>query len=116
RSTVATPEPGSLRRQRRVLGLLLLPMLFLPACMLRDLGRNLKMLGEYAVLRGNVAAEQKTPVIVVVYSADDGPPHAIDAFLQARPGAYYFLVPAGTYRLAAFEDIRDDQVYDRGED
>jgi pimeloyl-ACP methyl ester carboxylesterase len=100
----------------RLLGAVL--FLLLPGCMLRDLGRNLKMLEEYAVLRGNVSDEghAKTPVVVVLYPADDDTPEPIDDFMLARPGPFFFIVPQGTYRLAAFQDTSDDQVYDAAED
>lgn len=103
-------------RRSTLLTLWLLTAL-LPGCMMRDLNRNLRMLGEYAVLRGTVAAdpESKTPVIVVLYSGE-GEPVPADDFLLARPGSFFFLVRPGSYRLAAFQDTQDDQVYDTSED
>ena len=38
--------------------------------------------------------------------------HVLDSFVLAQPGSYYFIVPAGTYRLAAFEDRDKTFAYD----
>jgi len=71
------------------------------------LERSLAQTREYGVLEGAVRTEQPTdlPIIVVVYTGADGAEQLIDEFVVAGPGTYFFTVRAGTYRIAAFEDV-----------
>ena len=84
----------------------LLVPLFLAGCMFGDLRQNLAQMDQYSVLRGTVRADHATdlPIIVVIYSGEKGREQLVDYFVQAGPGPYFFFVPAGDYRLAAFED------------
>jgi pimeloyl-ACP methyl ester carboxylesterase len=104
-------EAAMLRRHR--LWLLCLSIAC-TGCMFRELGRNLEVRGHYAVLRGEVAVDppRASSVVVVAYSGDPGAERVVDAFVLARPGPYFFVLPGGTYRIAAFEDVRGDLSYD----
>jgi len=103
---------------RRWLGLCVLVLLALSGCMFRDLKRNLAEKAEYAVLRGTVRTEHPTdlPILVVIYSGERGKEQLVDYFVLAGPGPYFFLVPGGTYHLAAFEDVNRDFAYKPGVD
>ena len=92
--------------------------LVLTGCMFQDLRRNLATMHEYAVLRGTVRTDHATdlPILVVVYSGETGREKLVDDFVLAGPGPYFFLVPAGDYRLAAFEDVNRTFTYQPGED
>jgi pimeloyl-ACP methyl ester carboxylesterase len=86
--------------------------------MFQRLERDLTQAREYAVLRGSVRTEHPTdlPILVLVYTGAVGREHLVDYFVMAGPGRYYFLVPAGTYRLAAFLDVNRDFTYQPGMD
>jgi pimeloyl-ACP methyl ester carboxylesterase len=103
---------------RRWLGLCVVISLALSGCMFRDLKRSLAEKAEYAVLRGTVRTERPSdlPVLVVIYSGDTGHEQLVDYFVLAGPGKYFFFVPGGTYRVAAFEDVNRDFTYKPGVD
>jgi pimeloyl-ACP methyl ester carboxylesterase len=94
----------------------LLVSLFLVGCMFGDLRQNLAQIHEYAVLRGTVRADHPTdlPIIVVIYSGEKNREQLVDYFVLAGPGRYFFFVPAGDYRVAAFEDVNRDFAYTPG--
>lgn len=82
------------------------------------LERSLAQKREYGVLEGTVRTEQPTdlPIVVAVYTGADGAEQLVDAFVLAGPGAYFFTVRAGTYRIAAFADVNGNFTYDAGLD
>ena len=86
--------------------------------MFRELSQNLAEKREYAVLRGTVSTERPTdlPILVIIYTGDLGKEQLVDYFVLAGPGPFFFFVPAGTYRLAAFEDVNRDFTYEPGVD
>lgn len=86
--------------------------------MFHRLGRDLALKREHATLHGTVRTEQPTeaPIVVLVYSGDDGQEEVADEFVLAGPGPYFFVVPAGVYRLAAFADLNRNFSYEPGED
>ena len=104
-------------RRPRLYLWLLVPLL-LSGCMFRHLRQNLAEAREYAVLRGAVRMLHPTdlPIIVIIYSGENGHEQLADYFVLAGPGPYFFFVPAGTYRLAAFEDVNRDFAYKSGVD
>src|SRR5262245_11119182 len=91
-------------------GLSLLVLVLLSGCMFRLLERKLALMRQSAVLRGVVRTEEPTdlPIVVFVYTGEAGKERLIDYFVLAGPGPYFFTVPAGTYHLAAFEDLNRD--------
>lgn len=64
-----------------------------------------------ATIRGRAATtgSEGAPIVVVAYRSpgDD----IVDLFVLPRHGEFYFALPAGTYRVAAFEDRNRDLVY-----
>jgi pimeloyl-ACP methyl ester carboxylesterase len=86
--------------------------------MFHRLGRDLAQAREHAVLSGFVRAEphRDLPILVLVYSGEAGHERLVDYFVMAGPGRYYFVVPAGTYHLAAFVDVNRDFTYEPGVD
>lgn len=118
--------PHDSRRCRRWLprtsttgpALLLLVALGAAGCMFRSLGHDLEVWRGYATLRGQVSVEppSQNAIVVVLYSGDGGAEQVVDTYVQAAAGAYFFVVPPGTYRIAAFEDRGSSLVYDAGGD
>jgi pimeloyl-ACP methyl ester carboxylesterase len=81
-------------------------------CGLRTLKRNIQQAGQQAVIEGRagIRGEGHAPIIVVVHTVPAG--EVVDYFLLARPGPFLFVLPAGTYKLAAFEDRNRDLTYE----
>ena len=86
--------------------------------MFRTLERDLGVLQSFAILRGRVSVEPKpeAPIVVVLYTGAAGQERIVDDYVQGRPGEYFFVVPPGEYRIAAFEDRRGDLSYRRAVD
>ena len=95
-----------------------LALLLLSGCMFHRLGRDLAQAREHAVLSGFVRTEHPgdLPILVLVYSGDTGHERLVDYFVMAGAGRYYFVVPAGSYRLAAFVDVNRNFTYEPGVD
>jgi pimeloyl-ACP methyl ester carboxylesterase len=91
-------------------------MLLLGGCAFRQLRHDLTRFDEMALLGGeaSAASDDGTPIVVVLYAGTPGA--VVDSFVLDRPGAYFFSVPAGTYRIAAFVDRNRDLVYQPGVD
>lgn len=68
---------------------------------------------ELAVIAGTVAAEgaPRGRLIVALLSGSADDYVLVDYFVAAKPGPWVFGVPAGTYWIAAFEDVNGDGVY-----
>src|SRR5262245_35089818 len=90
--------------------------LLLAGCMFGDLSQNLALIIQVTVLRGTVRPDhpRDLPILVVIYSGEKDHEELVDYFVLAGPGPYFFFVPAGTYRLAAFEDVNRDFAYTPG--
>lgn len=110
-------SPSRSAPARGVISLVCLVAL-LPGCMFRRLESNLRQRAEYAVLRGNVSLDHagRDPIFVVVYTSEGGGERVADSFALVRPGGYFFMLPAGTYQVAAFEDVGGDLAYRPGVD
>src|SRR5690349_10397812 len=85
--------------------------LALTGCGMRTLKKNLQIAHEQASIEGSaaIAGGGSAPIVVVLEQADTG--KIADLFVLARPGPFYFTVPAGHYRLGAFEDRSRDLTY-----
>lgn len=81
-------------------------------CGLRTLKRNIQQAEQQAAVEGRagIQGEGSAPIIVVVHTVPAG--QVVDYFLLARPGPFLFVLPAGTYKLAAFEDRNRDLTYE----
>jgi hypothetical protein len=91
--------------------LLAAAVLLLSGCALWGLHEDVTRLEKLALVGGHVsrAPEEDAPIVVVLLAG--ARPAVIDSFVLERSGAYYFTVPAGTYRIAAFVDRHRDLVY-----
>ena len=86
--------------------------------MFRQLEHDLAATRKNATLRGAVLTEHPTdlPIVVFAYTGEDGSEQLVDSFILAGPGPYFFIVPAGAYRLAAFQDLNRNFTYEPGTD
>lgn len=100
------------RHERRLLALLCVLVTLASACSLMQLKRDVSRIHELAVLRGVAShgAGLEAPVIVVLTTADSE--RVVDTYVLTRPGSFFFVVPAGTYRLGAFVDRNGNATYD----
>jgi hypothetical protein len=81
----------------------------LSGCGFRTLKKDLEPVSTLSGLEGRAALQREgdAPIVVVVYTAA----HVVDLFVLPRPGPFYFALPPGTYRLAAFADANRDLTY-----
>jgi pimeloyl-ACP methyl ester carboxylesterase len=80
-------------------------------CAMIRLHKDVTRLSGYALLGGHVSGQPAdAPVIVVLTSGS--PPTIVDSYYLPRPGPYFFQVPAGQYRIAAFVDANGDATYE----
>src|SRR5262245_11435866 len=84
------------------------------ACMFRGVHRDVVFMQRTASVRGTVARDDpgRGDILVVAYAP--GAPEAADVFTLLAPGRYLFTVPAGEYRIVAFEDANRDRAFDAG--
>ena len=87
-------------------------LLTLHGCAMWDLRENIERIDQMASIGGRVSHASADGASVVVGLFDASSSKQIDAFVLERSGApYFFVVPAGTYRIAAFVDRNRDTVY-----
>ncbi len=80
-------------------------------CAMVRLHRDVTRLEGMALLGGHVSGGPGDAPIIVVLTAAGSPGTLVDTYLLARPGPYFFQVPAGRYRIAAFVDANGDATY-----
>lgn len=82
--------------------------------------RKLPERREHGLLTGSVQVEPPpaAPIVVFVYQTREGQAEVVDSYILQLHGPYSFAftVPAGVYRLAAFEDEARDFRYDPSHD
>jgi len=80
----------------------------------KDLQKASKKPPERALVQGSVAdrATGGGPFVVVVYSLAAG--RVTNLLVLPREGPFFFALPVGTYRVAAFEDLNHDLSYQPG--
>ncbi len=84
-------------------------------CGFRTLKAGLEQIGEQGSLQGTVTAGAGGgPIVVVVHSVPSG--EVVDLFLLPRAGQFLFTLPAGTYRVGAFEDRNRDLAHQAAEE
>ena len=85
-------------------------------CGFRTLRKDIEQVAEFAVLEGHarVRGTEGNPIVIVVYSVTAN--QIADLFLLPRPGPFFFILPAGKYQLAAFENHNRDLSYEPGEE
>ena len=93
-------------------------LVVISGCVFHHLKQSLRHIESYGVLRGTVSVDETSdgPLVVLVYSGADDTAHVVDDFVLTQPGAFFFMLPAGTYRLAAFEDRSRTFAYDPARD
>jgi hypothetical protein len=95
---------------RSCAGVALAAVLLLDGCVFRGLRKDVARLEGMAMIGGHaLAGEESAPIVVILFGGT--PPAVVDAFALEGSGPYYFTVPAGTYRIAAFVDRNRDLVY-----
>lgn len=100
---------GGDRRALAALGIL--AALLLSGCGLVTLRENLARAGQLATIEGDVRSVRggSGPIVVVAYSVERG--QVVDHFVLPRSGPFFFVLPAGTYHIGAFEDRSQDASY-----
>lgn len=98
-------------RKRAVIGLQLTMAVLIVGCGFRTLKKDLHVIEETAVLEGQARVQGAggDPIVVVVHSTATN--RIADLFLLPRPGPFFFVLSAGGYQLAAFEDRNRDLSY-----
>lgn len=102
---------------RAHLRLALLTLLAISGCQFGLLGENLRVLERYGYLRGAVTPPAgAAPAALVVFArSETAGDEAADWVVLSRPGSYFLVVPAGVYRVGAFEDRDGSLSHDAGE-
>jgi len=87
-------------------------LLGLEGCSFWALHRDVARLEELASVAGHVTRTGGGDAPIVVALLTGTPTTVVDSFMLEQPGAYFFVLPAGTYRIAAFVDLDRNAVYD----
>ena len=95
----------------------LLAVVLAAGCMLLDVKPQQAKIDALCLIKGNARAARSDASSVVVLLVGDpgGQPRIENHFVLESAGTFVFLAPAGTYRLAAFEDANRDLIYQPGE-
>ncbi len=90
--------------------------LLVGGCGFETLRKNIEQIDELAMLEGQarVRGTEGNPIVIVAYNVTTN--QIADLFLLPRPGPFFFALPSGIYRLAAFEDRNRDLSYEPGEE
>jgi pimeloyl-ACP methyl ester carboxylesterase len=84
-------------------------------CTLWRLHEDLARMETFGLLGGTVSRPRADEAPIIVALCRNDAPEVVDTFVLDRPGAYFFLAPAGAYRVAAFVDRDRDFIYEPGE-
>ena len=87
-------------------------------CMFMRLSQDLKQVeSKEAIIRGRVSydAAVEAPTLLLLFTADGGEKDIVDFTVMQGPGLYAFMVPRGTYYLAAFIDQNQNMRPEEGE-
>jgi pimeloyl-ACP methyl ester carboxylesterase len=110
-------------RSLTVFGLGLAFSALLTGCAFLRLDQDLKrqqmesFQGRVAVIRGQIAYDDQsgTPAVVLCFARENGRAALTDYMIINHSSLYYFIVPAGEYTVAAFEDRNRNMQPDPGE-
>ncbi len=96
--------------------LVLAEVLLTGGCGFRTLKKDLSQVAEQAVLEGRarVSGTGGSPIVIAAYNVTSK--QIADLFLLPRPGPFFFVLPAGKYQLAAFEDRNRNLSHEPGEE
>jgi hypothetical protein len=84
-------------------------------CSLWELRKDLQRLEKFGMVGGTASRSPADDAPIIVALCTGTGAEVVDTFVLDRPGNYFFTVPAGTYRLAAFVDRNRDFTYQPGE-
>ncbi len=105
------------RRRRSALAIAALAALPMASgCMFRGVRRDVAFMQRLASIRGSVVRDGANRGDILVVAYVPGAAEAADVFTLLGSGRYLFTVPAGSYRVFAFEDVNRDRVFDPGTD
>jgi pimeloyl-ACP methyl ester carboxylesterase len=91
---------------------LLAAVLLLDGCKFYGLKKDVARFNALGLIGGHVSrAQDDDAPIIVLLTTSAAPTKVLDSFVLERPGAYFFVVPAGTYQIAAFVDRKRDFTY-----
>lgn len=123
--SLPSPHSGATRSRRArpsgvatVWLLALVSALLNASCAFFALRENLERMQRFATVGGTVdtGAPAGTPTVVVLFRSEGEEP--VDSFVLPPHGRYFFVVPAGSYRIGAFIDtdnnFRYDPAHERG--
>lgn len=85
-------------------------------CALYGLKKDIARLEAICLIGGHVSRAQDDDAPIVVVLTSGVPTKVLDSFVLDRSGAYFFVVPPGTYQIAAFVDRKRDLTYAPDED
>ena len=118
--SLARKSPGRLKSsfvaKNVALCVVLAVTLLAGGCGFSTLRKDIEQGAEQAVLEGysGVRGTRDNPIVIVVYNV--AAKQIADLFLLPRPGPFFFVLPAGKYQLAAFEDRNRNLSYEPGEE
>ncbi len=86
--------------------------LLLDGCNLFRLKKDVARFDAFGLIGGHVTrvADEDAPIIVVLTASPAA--GVLDSFVLERPGSYFFVVPPGSYQIAAFVDRNRDFTYE----
>jgi hypothetical protein len=88
----------------------------LSACTLYRAHQDLGDVKEMVDVRGTIEASRADrPLFVGLFRTEGGEETLAAYFVRYGTGPFYFIVPAGSYHLFAFEDANENLEYDDGE-
>jgi len=91
-------------------------ILFGIGCMFRDLKKEVAEYEQLYALSGKVTqSSHKGQVIVILYTVKDNRKGIVEYTLTQDKDQFSFMVPEGSYYLAAFEDQNSNLAYDKPE-
>jgi len=86
-------------------------VLLLDGCALWKLKKDVARLEGLVLIGGHVSRAHEDDAPIVVVLSTSSPAKVADSFVLERSGPYFFVVPEGTYRIAAFVDRNHDFIY-----
>lgn len=97
--------------------LLIILTIFLSGCSFLKLKKEIDEINRTYAISGRIdsISEEKFPIIVMLYNAQDGKVEIKEYSITASNGHFSFFRPKGEYYLAAFEDLNNNFTYDSGE-
>ncbi len=115
----SSPEPGRVTHRRSWTALLVAAVAaqaMVSGCMFRGVRRDIAYMQKMASIRGSVVRNGAARGDILVVPYVPGASEAADVFTLLGPGQFLFTIPAGGYRIVAFEDANGNRAFDPGID